>query len=86
MAEESLASPTLRQVLENMNQCLPGLPIEVHTERGAMARQQIVHTCAEREGALATDTPTPRANWHDTATGLIDAIVGLWMAPVTHSS
>lgn len=84
MAEESLASPALRQVLDNMNRCIPDLPVEVHAERGAMARHLIVHMCAEREGALADDTATPRSSWHDAATGLIDAIVGLWLAPVTH--
>jgi AcrR family transcriptional regulator len=86
MAEESLASPALRQVLDSMNRCIPDLPIEVHAERGAMARQLIVHMCAEREGALADDTATPRASWHDAATGLIDAIVGMWLAPVTDRS
>ncbi|UKY54146.1 TetR/AcrR family transcriptional regulator [Streptomyces inhibens] len=84
MAEESLTSPALRQTLEGLNRCLPELPADVHVERGAMARQLIVHTCAERERALAEDTPTPRSSWHEAATGLIDAIVGLWRAPVTH--
>ncbi|MGP8297250.1 TetR/AcrR family transcriptional regulator [Streptomyces inhibens] len=83
MAEESLTSPALRQTLEGLNRCLPQLPADVHVERGAMARQLIVHTCAERERALAENTPTPRSSWHDAATGLIDAIVGLWRAPVT---
>ncbi|MFG2826877.1 TetR/AcrR family transcriptional regulator [Streptomyces sp. NPDC048434] len=83
MAEESLTSPALRQTLEGLNRCLPELPADVHIERGAMARQLIVHTCAERERALAENTSTPRSSWHDAATGLIDAIVGLWRAPVT---
>ncbi|REK91181.1 TetR/AcrR family transcriptional regulator [Streptomyces inhibens] len=83
MAEESLTSPALRQTLEGLNRCLPELPADVHVERGAMARQLIVHTCAERERALAENTSTPRSSWHDAATGLIDAIVGLWRAPVT---
>jgi hypothetical protein len=48
-----------------------------------MARQLMVHMLAERERALAEGTPTPRANWHDAGTGLIDAIVGIWLAPVT---
>jgi hypothetical protein len=48
-----------------------------------MARHLIVHMCAERERALAESIPTPRSSWHDAASGLIDAIVGLWLAPVT---
>ncbi|CAL9665493.1 hypothetical protein SUDANB105_07219 [Streptomyces sp. enrichment culture] len=84
MVEESLSSPALRQVVEGLRRCLPDLPAEVGAERAAMARQLIAHTCAERERALAEHTPTPRADWHDAATGLIDAIVGMWLAPVTH--
>lgn len=83
MAEESLASPPMLRTLEGLNCCLPDLPADVHVERGAMARDLILHTCAERERALAENTATPRTSWHATATGLIDAIVGLWTAPVT---
>ncbi|MCQ6249488.1 TetR/AcrR family transcriptional regulator [Streptomyces malaysiensis] len=83
MAEESLASPALRRTVEGFNRCLPELPLEVHIERGAMARNLILHMCAERERALAEHTATPRSSWHDAATGLIDGIVGLWLAPVT---
>jgi hypothetical protein len=43
----------------------------------------MVHVIAERERALAEGTPTPRATWHDAASGLIDAVVGVWLAPVT---
>ncbi|WP_272459542.1 TetR/AcrR family transcriptional regulator [Polyangium jinanense] len=28
-------------------------------------------------------TPTPRATWEAAAVGLVDAIVGLWLAPVS---
>ncbi|MBW8090703.1 MULTISPECIES: TetR/AcrR family transcriptional regulator [Streptomyces] len=83
MAEEALASPALRHTLDGFNRCLPELPLEVRVERGAMARNLIVHMCAERERALAENTATPRSSWHDAATGLIDGIVGLWLAPVT---
>jgi hypothetical protein len=48
-----------------------------------MARHLIVQVTAERERALAEGSPTPRASWHDAATGLVDAIVGLLLAPVT---
>lgn len=83
IAEESLSSAPMLRTLEGLNRCLPELPADVHVERGAMSRSLIVHTCAERERALADNASTPRATWHDTATGLIDAIVGLWTAPVT---
>jgi AcrR family transcriptional regulator len=82
MIEESLSSPALLRVLDGLNRCLPELPVEVRIERGDMARQLLVHTVAERERALAENTPTPRRTWHDAATGLIDAITGMWLAPV----
>jgi AcrR family transcriptional regulator len=83
MIEESLTSPTLVQTIDELNRCLPDLPIEVRIERGDMVRQLMVHMVAERERALAEGTHTPRANWSDAADGLIDAIAGLWTAPVT---
>ncbi|WP_329309835.1 hypothetical protein [Streptomyces sp. NBC_01262] len=86
MVDESLASPALQQILDRLHRCLADLPVEVHAERNAMARQLIVHMCAERERALAESTPTPRSNWRDAATGLIDAIVALWPAPVARRS
>jgi len=86
MVDESLADASLRSIVEGLNRCLPDLPAEVHAERGAMSRQLIVHMSAERERALAENTSTPRSNWHDAATGLIDALLGLWLAPVTRRS
>ncbi|MGW0199598.1 TetR/AcrR family transcriptional regulator [Nonomuraea sp. NPDC003201] len=83
MGDETRSSPSLRQTVEGFNRCLPELPAEVRAERGDMARQLIVLTCADRERALAEGAPTPRATWHDAATGLIDALVGMWLAPVT---
>lgn len=83
MVEESLSSPSLVRILDELHRCLPDLPPEVRAERADMARQLLVHMVAERERALADGTPTPRASWHDAATGMVDALVGLWLAPVT---
>ncbi|MFG2074692.1 DNA-binding transcriptional regulator, AcrR family [Nonomuraea maritima] len=83
MAEEALTSPALQRIIDGLNRCLPGLPDEVRAERHAMASLLLVHTCAERERALAEGLPTSRSTWHDAGTGLIDAITGLWLAPVT---
>jgi AcrR family transcriptional regulator len=80
--DEALATEPVQRVLDGLNRRLPALPLPVHLERGAMARNLLVHTCAERERALAEGTPTPRATWADTATGLVDAIIGMWLAPV----
>ncbi|WP_432028997.1 TetR/AcrR family transcriptional regulator [Streptomyces sp. 1222.5] len=83
MVEESLTSPALRLAIEGLDRTLPELPPEVRAERGQMVRLLILHTCAERERALAEGAPTPRAGWNEVATGLADAIVGLWLAPVS---
>ncbi|MFC4564896.1 TetR/AcrR family transcriptional regulator [Nocardiopsis mangrovi] len=85
VTEESLATSTsLGTLVDGMHRCLPDLPAEVRAERGAMARHLIAQVTVDRERALADGTPTTRETWHDTATGLIDAIVGMWQAPVTH--
>ncbi|MFF7882240.1 TetR/AcrR family transcriptional regulator [Streptomyces sp. NPDC020794] len=83
MVEETFTSPVMGEFLDRLHRCLPELPAEVRAERTAMARHLILHACAERERALAVNTPTPRDNWHSTATGLIDAIVAVWRAPVS---
>ena len=83
MSEEAQTSPTMQRIVDGLDRCLPELPSDVRLERMDMTRQLMVHMLAERERALADGTPTPRASWHDAATGLIDAIVGLWLAPVT---
>ncbi|MBT2233661.1 TetR/AcrR family transcriptional regulator [Nonomuraea sp. NEAU-A123] len=84
--EESLPSPSLRLLVDGLNRCISDLPPEVREARWAMARHVIVHMCVERERALAEGTPTLQPSWDDLAASLIDAIVGLWLAPVTHRS
>lgn len=81
--EESLPSPSLRLLVDGVNRCLADLPATVRQERWAMARHLIVHMCVERERALAEGAATLQPTWDDLATSLIDAIAGLWQAPVT---
>jgi AcrR family transcriptional regulator len=83
MIEEALNAPSMHQILDGLDRCLPHLPTEVRAERDDMTRQLMVHMLAERERALAEGTATPRPTWRDAGTGLVDAIVALWMAPVT---
>ncbi|MET7478384.1 TetR family transcriptional regulator [Streptomyces sp. NPDC005648] len=86
LVEESLASPSLRRIIDGLTSCLPDLPPEIRAERSEMVRHLIVQMPAERERALAENRPTPRPNWDDAATGLADAIVGLWLAPLASRS
>ncbi|GAA3579065.1 TetR family transcriptional regulator [Nonomuraea rosea] len=83
LIDDALTSPALVQILDGLNRCLPDLPMPVRAERKDMTSHLMMHTCAEREQALAEGRPTPRATWHAAATGLIDAVVAVWTAPVT---
>ncbi|HUR06198.1 MAG TPA: TetR family transcriptional regulator [Nonomuraea sp.] len=84
--EESLPSPSLRLLVDGLNRCISDLPPSVREARWAMARHVIVHMCVERERALAEGTATLQPSWDDLAASLIDVLVGLWLAPVTHRS
>ena len=53
VVKDALSSPSLVQVIDGINRCLPDLPKDVHTERNMMARNLLMHTCAEWERALA---------------------------------
>lgn len=78
--DEVLDSPTLRAAVAGVNRCLPGLPARVRVQRTDLARTLVVHACAERERALA-DGAGP--GWDETATVLIDAVIGLLRGPIT---
>ncbi|BBZ51003.1 TetR family transcriptional regulator [Mycobacterium heidelbergense] len=79
----ALSSPSLVQVVDGINSCLPNLPAEVRFERNIMARNLLMHTCADRERALSAGPSIHQTSWRAAASGLIDAIAGLWLAPVT---
>ncbi|MGV9802593.1 TetR/AcrR family transcriptional regulator [Mycobacterium sp. NPDC003449] len=83
VVRDALSSPSLVQVIDGMTSCLPDLPAEVRAERNIMARNLLMHSCADRERGLAQGVDVPRPSWAAAASGLIDAIVGLWRAPVT---
>jgi AcrR family transcriptional regulator len=83
LVDESLGSPILLRIIDGLHACLPSLPTAVRRERGDVGRHLLVHVPAERERALAEGTPTTRPTWADTATGLVDVLVGVWLAPVT---
>ena len=79
----ALSSPSLVQVVEGFSHCLPNLPADVRYERNIMARNLLMHTCADRERALAAGKSMSQRSWRAAGSGLIAAIVGLWLAPVT---
>ncbi|WP_205706863.1 TetR family transcriptional regulator [Kineococcus vitellinus] len=83
VVEHALRSPALRAVVAGLRSCLPGLPPEVRAERDDMARLLTVHVLAQRERVLAEGGTPARASWAECADGLVDALVGVWTAPVT---
>lgn len=83
VTRDALALPALVTVLEGINRCLPDLPGDVRVERNIMGRNLLMHTCAVYERAFSDGSPLPLTSWRAAASGLIDAIVGMWRAPVT---
>lgn len=83
VVKDALGAPALVRVVEGITRCLPDLPMPVVVERNIMARNLLMHTCADFERAFAEGADVPRTTWSSVASGLIDAIVGLWQAPVT---
>jgi AcrR family transcriptional regulator len=82
VTRDALTSPLLVRTVDGINRCLPNLPRRVRSERIVMVRNLLMHTCAEHEAALAEHGPRSRSAWPVAGEGLIDAIVGLWRAPV----
>lgn len=80
---EALSSPSLARATTEVRQCLPDLPPEARRARQDMASHLMVHMFAERERSLAEDGQDPRGSWQRAANGLVDALTGLWLAPVT---
>ncbi|RRO17238.1 TetR/AcrR family transcriptional regulator [Saccharopolyspora rhizosphaerae] len=77
---EALTGPTLMRIMDGLNDCLPELPLRAKIVRNDMTRHVLVHMMAEQERALAEGTA--RLTWEETAQNVIDALTGLWLAPV----
>ena len=85
MLEEAFSDPVLYEILDGLNQCTPSRPVEVRLQRNYMARILVMHMIAECERVLAEGAHPPLPSWQRAADGLIDALTGLWLAPVTPS-
>jgi AcrR family transcriptional regulator len=83
VVKDALSSASLVQVIDGINRCLPELSVEARFERNIMARNLLMHSCADRERALTGGSAVAGRTWSAAGSGLIDAIVGLWLAPVT---
>lgn len=83
VTENALESASLRQVVEGIGRGVPQLTKSIRAERNIMMRTMLMYTCAEIERGFADGTNGPRPDWPGAGRGLVDAIVGLWQAPVT---
>jgi AcrR family transcriptional regulator len=83
IVDDALVTPSIQTAVEGIRRRMGPFPPPIYTERLTMARALIMHTCAERERALADGDPVARATWKSTGDGLTDAIGGLLRAPVT---
>lgn len=79
----ALESASLRHVVDGIGRGVPELAKHIRAERTLMMRTMLMYTCAEIERGFADATGGPRPDWADAGHGLVDAIVGLWQAPVT---
>ncbi len=61
------------------------MPAFVHDQREQMSRQLIVYGFAERASPVWLDAASrvARAGWDEFTHVLVDAMVGMWMAPWT---
>jgi len=79
---EEAVSASLRQVIRGLEISTPELPAPVLRERELMAGHILIQTCADFERGLA-DAPASGKTWRKVGSGLVDALVGLWSAPVS---
>lgn len=81
--EASGASPSLSRLLSGLGSTVDDIPEDIRRARADMGRSLMVHMCAERELRLSGEGDAETTGWTDFGTDLIDAIVGIWTAPVT---
>nr|WP_232236410.1 TetR family transcriptional regulator [Nocardia sp. BMG51109] len=81
VARDALSSPPMLRTVRGINRCLPVRPRRIRSARWMMARNLLMHTCAELEAEMAATGGPSRAGWATAAEGMIDGLVGLWQAP-----
>jgi AcrR family transcriptional regulator len=86
VTEEVRHAPTMQRISRGLRPSLAGLSREVREQRLQMIRHLIGYTCADRERLLAASGRSSRADWDRAARLLVDAVVGLLLAPVTAAS
>lgn len=78
--EQADISDGLITLLTGLYSALPALPPSVLEIRDTMARNMIVLTLADHERACADGAAT--RSWSEVSDQVVDALVGMWLAPV----
>lgn len=82
--ETAAGAESLMRALTGMYAALTELPNTVREARDVMTRSIIVHSIADFELMCANRGKVPDLpDWHDLGGYLVDALVGVWSAPVT---
>lgn len=81
-AEEAMSIPSLAATIDGLASCLPDLPDDVRAARGEMTSLLILPLYAAREREVAADPGSAAARWTALSATLVDALAGLWAAPV----
>ena len=82
LLEES-QTPTYQQVIAGLEQVAAELSDVIKTDRVKMANHLVVQACADHERSLADGLPVRGRSWRKVGAGLVDALVGVWSAPVS---
>ena len=83
ISEARSGSVSMQQTIDGMFRLISHLPERLQRERGDMCRLLIVHICAEYERAIQEGSAPSGSSWQSMADALIDALTGLWLAPIT---
>jgi AcrR family transcriptional regulator len=82
VGSDAMTSELMLKTVRGINRSLPERPKRVRVGRWMMARNLLMHTCAEIEGERANGRPSASSSWSVVAEELVTALVGLWEAPV----
>lgn len=80
---EEAQTPSYRQVITGLEQVTGDLPDVIKSDRAKMANYLMVQACADYERSLADGLAVRGRSWRKIGAGLVDALVGVWSAPVS---
>lgn len=83
VGSDAMTSELMLKTVRGINRCLPESPKRVRAGRWMMARNLLMHTCAEIEAERANGRSSVGSSWSVIAEELVTALVGLWEAPAS---